>query len=82
MPDDALKRLGMGRRVLRIDGRNHHAGVGCLGRESAVAANDADDLRPHFFRILQGGNEVRADVLLEVAAAHGKDQQQVRLQAG
>ena len=50
------------------------AGVGDLGRVSAVAADDADDGRAQVFGVLQRAHEVRADVLFEAAAADREDE--------
>ena len=46
-----------------------HARVGDLRGVAAIAADDADDAGADGLRLVQRGHEVRADVLLDVAAA-------------
>ena len=77
MPDHGLEGFRVRRDVRGVDGGDEDAGVGDGCGVASVAANDADDFRAHGFRILEGGDEVGADVLFEVAAADGEDQEQV-----
>ena len=50
------------------------AGVGDLRGIPAVAAYDAKNFSTDLLRVLQRENEVRANVLFKVPAAHGKNQ--------
>ena len=53
------------------------AGVGNFGGVAAVLADDADHAGADLFRELKRGDEVGRDVLLQVAAADGENEQSV-----
>lgn len=77
MPDHRLKRLGVRRDVLRVCDRYQHTDVRDLGREAAVAADDAGDAGSDLVRVTQRTHEVRTDVLFEAAAAHREHEDEV-----
>ena len=62
VPDHRLERLGVGGDVVGIDRRHDDAGVGHLGRVAAVPADDAADRGSDRPGVLQGRDQVRADV--------------------
>ena len=68
VPDNRLERLSMWRHRFRIDGGHDHACIGDLRRVSAVASDDANDLRADLLGQAQREDQIRADVLLDVAA--------------
>lgn len=77
MPNNGLKRFRMGRNIVWVYGRNNDAGVSLGGRIAAVFADDSDDTCPYLFRQLNGRNETRGNILFQIAATHGKDEQGV-----
>src|ERR1700685_4521368 len=77
VPDDGLEGFGMRSDVGGIDGGDEDAGVGDGGGVASVAADDADDFCADGFGVLERGDEIGADVLFEIAAADGEDQEQV-----
>src|SRR5262249_13341514 len=72
VPYHRLKCLGVGRDRFRIDGRNDAYRIADLGRVAAVAPDDAENFRAAILRVVERAYQVRADILLEIAAAHGK----------
>ncbi len=72
MPDDRLKRLGVGRDRFRIDRWDNDACIGHSGGVAAVPANHAGYLGADSFGIFQGFHQIWADVLLEITAADRK----------
>lgn len=60
-----------------VHDRNKHICVRDLGSEAAVASDDTTDLRPYFLCVLQGTNQIGADVALQISAANRKDEHQV-----
>ena len=79
MPEHGLEGLAVGSDVAGVDGGHDHAGVGHLGGVAAVLADEADDTGADLLCVLKGGDEVGGDVLLEVAAADGEDEEGVVL---
>lgn len=72
MPDKGLEGLGVRRDCLRIYDGNEDADVGQLRCGAAIASDDAGNRRAFFARVPQGGDEIRADVFLDVASANGE----------
>ena len=77
MPNDCLEGFGVRCNVGWIHRRNQHASVGNGRSVTAVAAYDSNNSCSHRLRIFQRGNQVRADVLLNIPAANGENQQQI-----
>ena len=77
MPHDGLKRLRVRRDVLRVHGGNEDARVGRLRGVAPVAAHDAEHRRAGLLRQLNRADEVGADVLFQIAAADGEDEERV-----
>src|SRR5262249_16550509 len=77
VPDNSLERLRVGRHGFRIDCGDDDASVGDLRGVATVAPDDAEDGAADVFGVLQRLHEIRADVLLEVPAAHGHDEDHV-----
>ena len=74
VPDDRLKGFGVRRDVRRVHRRDDHAGVRHLCGVTVGAANHAANGRAHGLRVPQRGNQIRADLFFEVAAAHREHQ--------
>src|SRR5690349_11961135 len=70
MPYHSLEGLAVRRDGLRIDRGDDDAGIGDSRGEAAVATNNADDGRTDRTPVLERPYQIRADVLLETAAAN------------
>lgn len=73
MPNDCLKRLGVRRHVLGIDGRHDDCGVRDRRSEAAVAADHGNDFAADALGVLESQDEIRAHVLLQITAADRED---------
>jgi len=71
MPNHGLESFGMRRYGIRIERRNYHRRIRDLRGMSAVAAQDSDDFRSDLLGVANGGNQIRADLLFDVAPAYG-----------
>ena len=71
MPDDRLECFGMRGDGLGIYRRNDRADVGDLRRVAAVTAENTEHLGADRLRVTNGGDQIRADVPLDAAAADG-----------
>ena len=77
MPDHGLKRLGMWRDMIGIDGGDDDAGGGLPGCKTAITTHDSDNGRTHLPGELDRRDEIRADILFQIAATDGKNHQRV-----
>ncbi len=77
VPHDCLEGLTVGRDVVCVHGRNHHARVGDLCRVSAIAPDDAHDAGPDLSGEIDREDEVHADVFLAAAPANRQHEQHV-----
>src|ERR1700685_384001 len=73
VPDHGLKSFRMWRDIVRIDGRNDHAGIGDLSRIAAVAADYPKHPGANSFRELQGRHQIRTDVPFKTSTADRED---------
>src|SRR5262249_2246147 len=81
VPDHRLERLRVRRDALLVHGRDRDDHVAGLSGIAAVAADDAEYLHVARLRLLDGGDDVGAHVLLQVAAADREHQDGI-LRAG
>ena len=80
VPDQPLERLGVRRRVGRVDHRNDGARVGDVRRVPAVAAHDAENAGSHLLACLSAAtSRVRG---VGRAAAHPEDAFPARTSSG
>ena len=77
MPDNRLKSFRMGRGMYWVDRGYDHAGVGNGGRIAAIAPYDSRNFRTYLLGKSQRRDEIRADILFEIAAAYRKYQQSI-----
>src|SRR5205085_11760448 len=77
VPYHRLEGLGVGRDAARVDRRHDDHAVADLLRVAAVAAHHAEDLHAALLRFLEPGDDVGADILLQVAAADREDEHRV-----
>lgn len=63
----------------RVHRRHNHAGIGYLGRISAIAANNPAHGRPDLLAVLDGPDQVRAHIAFQVTAANGEYQQAIAI---
>src|SRR6185312_4628712 len=79
MPDYRLKCLSVRRDGTGVDSRNNDGVVRDPGGVTAVSADDPENLGTNRFGIVQSFNQVRADVLRDVAAADRHDENRIAL---
>ena len=60
-----------------IDGRDQDYAIADLLRVAAIAADHAEHLQASLLCLLEPGDNVRADVFFQIAAADGKNEQRV-----
>jgi len=68
----------MRRYSVGIDCRHDRDGVADFCGITPIAADDTEHPCPNLFGILQGTDEIETDILFEVTAADGKDEDRVR----
>ena len=66
VPEHGAEALGVRCSALRVEGRDHDAGVGDLGSVPTVASNDSEDCSSHLLRILESSDQIDRDVGLLV----------------
>ena len=77
MPYDRLEGLGVRRHALRVDGGDDHRGIGDPRRVAAVPADDAENLCTDGLGVADRGDQIRADIALDVAAAHRQHEDRI-----
>src|SRR5579871_2253065 len=77
VPEHGLEGLGMRSDVLGVDHGDQDGGVGGAAGMAAVAADDSGDMRALGLGVLDGADQVGADLLFEVAAADGENEQRI-----
>src|SRR5208283_3055908 len=77
MPYDSLERFRVGSDPGLLHDRYDHARVGSLGGKTAIPADDAADFRTNFPGVLQGGNQIRTNILFLVPSTDGKHKKHI-----
>src|SRR5215467_2123859 len=77
MPDHRLKGFRMRRYSVRVDRRHNRDGIANLCRVTPIPADDTEHFCPDLFGILQCTNQIRTDILLEIAAANRENKDRV-----
>ena len=77
VPEDCLECFRMRRDVIGIHGWDDYAGIGFPGSITPVAADNTHDAGADLLGQLNGANQIRADVLFQVAAADGEYEQAI-----
>src|SRR5437870_4421895 len=77
VPDYRLERFGVRRDARSLDGGHDDDAVAHLPGVAAIAPDHAEDLETAALRLLEAGDDIRAYVLLEIAAADREHEHRV-----